>query len=1294
MASPTMLVTPWNCSIGSMDRGMLFVKSLLLGLCLLLVGVPAFSAPYSTSGAGSSTIGTSGDYTSLAAACAAVSGTTNNFTVTNKAISSGVATLTLGAPATFVVGQSITVALSPADNRFDGTFTVTASSGNTVSYSRQGTVTNKVLTSNVATLTLSLNQFVVGQSVVVALSPADAVFDGTYTITVNGGSTISYARTNANVTSVAYSGTVRIPDVTAAAVGGVVYTTAGTGTRDASNWTFLIQNNLTEQVNSELRCTVNAAGSITFKPDAGVQPTITWPNTITANSQSSGHISIGAAGGGTSTLTPTNNIIFDGSNSGGKTRDLTLQSQANSAESGLFLRIRGNCDGIQFKNLNIIHNSTLASCQAITFTSDVNASGNDKYSDNWTVDNCLVYAQGSTTGEPIRATNSGTLATGSLAQSGYTISNNLILGGNRGVFLNQNQGGNVSGNTVRLSAPNGLLGWAIYHSAANGASGYTLNICNNVIDQIATAGASAGDYGYNGILLSPSATACTMNVYNNTIGGWAFTGAAVDQSYQAISVRGAATGSASAIINIEHNSINMNSTASVTGATINRAHAITRTATATPPTLSIKNNIIRFLQGGTNAYAIYAAAAGNITYSGNDIVTGASSAGFVSIAGAATATTYAAYQGLDANAQNIDPTSTAGGKWANASANQIVDLHFTGTPTTLLVCGVPSTFLTDIDGETRPSGGAAIPGADVVSASTSYTWVASSGDVSVAGNWSPNRVSPKWNDTLVFDGQAVASPTVRITDQHVGGLQLINNIAVSFTCLPVQNRLTIYNGDNGSGADLSVEAGSSLKLTGSSQVTLDLCGGATGNVGGDVVFASSAAGIAHRILVRTTGALVFANGSTCAMAPASTGGGTGFGTTALTDSALNAVVFQSGSTFHQSALKNGTRSAGTGSSPFGGSLVSPFVVFNSGSTFVNWGSTAAALVDITGRTFGNYVWRSPFSGSDAAANLWTVQNTLTLGATSAGTAGTLTFGSTFGAGTAASIGNIVAESGATVGGLADSGVPAAAGSNFIITGNVDISNNPTKFALNASANRVYVLGGTSSQTVNFGGVTIPNLTVNNAAGAVLANDCTVGSALTLTSGNLDTNGKNLTLGTSAASVGTLSAPAGRIIGALKRWVSTAATFYQFPLTSASGELYATVSFSTGPTNGGTLTTKFTATDPGENGLPLTADTLTLSNVAPDGYYTITAGDGLSNDGIYAVRLGNGWFNNRGDAETLRIVKRATSSDPWTLAGQAAYVAADNNATSVVARGFSGFSEFGIAGVAGQLPVTLSGLSIE
>ena len=68
------------------------------------------------------------------------------------------------------------------------------------------TITNKALSSNVATLTIGTHLLTVGSTVNVA--NVDATFDGTYVLTAVASTTISYAKTASNVTSVAATGSV------------------------------------------------------------------------------------------------------------------------------------------------------------------------------------------------------------------------------------------------------------------------------------------------------------------------------------------------------------------------------------------------------------------------------------------------------------------------------------------------------------------------------------------------------------------------------------------------------------------------------------------------------------------------------------------------------------------------------------------------------------------------------------------------------------------------------------------------------------------------------------------------------------------------------------------------------------------------------------------------------------------------------------------------------------------------------------------------------------------------------
>lgn len=74
-----------------------------------------------------------------------------------------------------------------------------------------GSVTTKALTSNIAMLTLSeAHSFIAGYTVLV--ENVDATFNGTYVLTGVTTTTISYAKTNANVVSAASGGTVTLVD--------------------------------------------------------------------------------------------------------------------------------------------------------------------------------------------------------------------------------------------------------------------------------------------------------------------------------------------------------------------------------------------------------------------------------------------------------------------------------------------------------------------------------------------------------------------------------------------------------------------------------------------------------------------------------------------------------------------------------------------------------------------------------------------------------------------------------------------------------------------------------------------------------------------------------------------------------------------------------------------------------------------------------------------------------------------------------------------------------------------------
>ncbi len=75
----------------------------------------------------------------------------------------------------------------------------------------------------------------------------------------------------------------------------------------------------------------------------------------------------------------------------------------------------------------------------------------------------------------------------------------------------------------------------------------------------------------------------------------------------------------------------------------------------------------------------------------------------------------------------------------------------------------------------------------------------------------------------------------------------------------------------------------------------------------------------------------------------------------------------------------------------------------------------------------------------------------------------------------------------------------------------------------------------------------------------------------------------------------------------------------FPVGTSSYYLPANINFTAAPTTGGTLTTFFESTDPGDAGLPLDDAGANIVNCAQEGSWTITVGDGLTG-GTYSLDL--------------------------------------------------------------------------
>jgi Secretion system C-terminal sorting domain len=150
--------------------------------------------------------------------------------------------------------------------------------------------------------------------------------------------------------------------------------------------------------------------------------------------------------------------------------------------------------------------------------------------------------------------------------------------------------------------------------------------------------------------------------------------------------------------------------------------------------------------------------------------------------------------------------------------------------------------------------------------------------------------------------------------------------------------------------------------------------------------------------------------------------------------------------------------------------------------------------------------------------------------------------------------------------------------------------------------------------------TVANLTIKNPSGIQLTNTVIVSTNLNMTQGNIDLNGKSVTLGTTAALPGTLTYTSGTLIntGTFTRWFATStiaagAVAGLFPVGTATDYRPFNVSIPTAPTTGGTISVTYTD-----------ATTTTTTSFA-DGANTVIARRDL-NWGVTTSTLAGGTYN--------------------------------------------------------------------
>ena len=283
---------------------------------------------------------------------------------------------------------------------------------------------------------------------------------------------------------------------------------------------------------------------------------------------------------------------------------------------------------------------------------------------------------------------------------------------------------------------------------------------------------------------------------------------------------------------------------------------------------------------------------------------------------------------------------------------------------------------------------------------------------------------------------------------------------------------------------------------------------------------------------------------------------------------------------------------------------------------------------------------------------------------------------------------------------------------FCVKGNTSFTDG-LKFSSATSA-KVLLNGDVNISTntlTNQGSLTFANSTTKNVNGKIQSRAIylTSNSSLNLNGtgdliatdslsidGTIKTNSNLLELGTSSSNVGSLNYTSGYIDGNFKRWFSNATSSdILFPIGASTYNAFAKVSYTTVPTNGGALIGKHTlnTVNPLISSALSDASTL-IDKVSEMNIWQFEASDGLDG-GNYDLEVTPNLIYGVVDVTELRIVKRATSSDPWVLDGSHVIGTGTIYSPVIKRSSMSGFSQFAIGGPSiNPLPVTLTFLNTE
>ncbi len=257
--------------------------------------------------------------------------------------------------------------------------------------------------------------------------------------------------------------------------------------------------------------------------------------------------------------------------------------------------------------------------------------------------------------------------------------------------------------------------------------------------------------------------------------------------------------------------------------------------------------------------------------------------------------------------------------------------------------------------------------------------------------------------------------------------------------------------------------------------------------------------------------------------------------------------------------------------------------------------------------------------------------------------------------------------------------------NIFYDGSINVGTNSLTFTTNGGVqgggvNRILTAG---TLTLNGSGFassilipTVDNLNLNTTT-VVLNSNTQVNNQLNINSSHVrvGTGGFILTLGTGTLNTGAFSSTGGQIEGKFSRWVTDTTSSVTFPLSNSTNkDKGITLSYSTPPTTGGTITARWVPGNPGTNGLPLSEGGWSIPLTETSGYWTVDSGNGLSG-GTYGIDFSNENVSYT-QAAKVRMLQRANSSSNWSLQGTHSDATTSSGISHGHRTGLTAYGQFG------------------